>query len=197
MSPALELLEELKVHCDIHERLELLPANARVRGVYFRSIEAVLGRAGRLSDYRALFPATKAAVLWYPAAEFMQQLVAGAALLTEPSRVHDGLFEIGRRNARVFAESLLGRLLIRFLSRDPRQLLNQALVGHRQGYSHSTWQLSFLDDRTACMSMSDEYMFIDSYLVGAARGTFEAIALPVEVEVQLDDRFRGRHLLRW
>src|SRR6476660_9475107 len=109
MSALSNLLEKADAHCDLRERLELMPNTAKARGVFFRSIESVLEQAGHLQSYREMFPARRATVLWYPAREFLQQLVAAAALLTEPSRVHEGMFEIGRANARVFADSLLGR----------------------------------------------------------------------------------------
>jgi len=157
----------------------------------------VLTRAGRLEAYRALFPERFAAVLWYPAAEFLVRLAVGGALLFEPARVHEGMYEIGRRNAVAFAESLLGRSLLRLLSRDPKKLLQQGVAGRRQSYSPGRWTLSFPEDRTAVMTMVEEYFYIESYLKGAAQGTFDAIDLPVRIEVVLDDRFNGRHILKW
>ncbi|MFT3923722.1 MAG: TIGR02265 family protein [Myxococcales bacterium] len=197
MSEVSRLLTEVDAYCHLQARLELLPATARMRGVYFRSIEVVLERAGLLDRYRDLFPTRRATVLWYPNSEFLEQLVVGAALLTEPSRVHEGMLEIGRVNARVFAESVLGKLLVRVLSREPRDLLRQAIIGHRQGSNHATWTLSFPDERTACMEFSDEFNYIESYLLGAARGTFEAIELPAQVDAELRGPFRGRHVIRW
>lgn len=192
-----DLLEEADAHCHLRERLERMPATAKARGVFFRGIEFVLEQAGHLQPYRELFPTRQATVLWYPARDFLQQLVAAAAILADPSNVHVGMFEIGRANARVFADSLLGRLLVRTLSRDPREILHQGLIGHRQGFNQSTWKLTFLNESTASMQMIDEYLYIDSYLLGAAQGTFEAIDLPVRVEAQLEGPFHGRHILQW
>jgi hypothetical protein len=45
--------------------------------------------------------------------------------------------------------------------------------------------------------MAEEYLYIESYLLGAAQGTFEAVDVPVRAEVVLQDRFNGRHILRW
>jgi len=197
MSALASLLGEVESHCDLRERLALVPVSAKMRGVYFKSIELVLERAGRLRPYCELFPVRKTSVLWYPLSDFLQQLAVGAALLFGPHRVHEGMHEIGRANARVFVDSMLGRLLVRVLSREPRSLLQQAIIGHRQGCNYSTWSLSLLDDRTACMEMSREYNYIDSYLLGAARGTFEAIERHVHVEAELQGPFQGRHMLRW
>lgn len=184
-------------YCDLAERLELLPPSAKVRGLYFRSIEVVLARAGRDERYRALFPERFTSVLWYPAADFLQRLAVGGAILMEPSRVHEGMFEIGRRNAIAFSESLVGRTLLRLLSKDPKKLLAQGVAGRRQSCSHGRWTLAFPEERKAVVTMLEEYLYIESYLLGAARGTFEAVNIPVVAEVQLESRFYGRHLLRW
>jgi uncharacterized protein (TIGR02265 family) len=191
------LVDDVCRHCDLHERLTLVPPSAKVRGLYFRSIETVLARAGRAERYRELFPERFAAILWHPASEFLVRLAAGAALLTSAERVHEGMFEIGRRNAVAFAESLLGRTMLRLLSRDPHKLLQQAVAGRRQSYSYGSWELTFPEERKAVMTMVEEYLYIESYMLGAARGTFDAIGVAVRTEVVLEDRFHGRHIMAW
>src|SRR4051812_32571565 len=99
MSALLNLLEQADAYCDLRQRLKLVPVHAKARGVVFRSTEVVLEQAGLLRRYRELFPSRQATVLWYPAEEFLQQLVVAAILLTEPSRVQEGMFGIGRANA--------------------------------------------------------------------------------------------------
>ncbi len=190
-------LAEVSRHCDVIERLSLIPPSAKGRGLYFRSIETALTRAGRIERYRALFPERFAAVLWHPIGDFLVRLVVGGALLATPERVHEGMFEIGRRNAVVFAESLLGRTLLRLLSHDPKRLLQQAAAGRRQSLNYGRWTLEFPEARTAVMTMDEEYLYIESFLLGAAQGTFDAVGVPVRAEAKLEDRFRGRHILVW
>ena len=190
-------IEEVSRYCDVAERIALLPPSARSRGLYFRSIETVLGRAGKLERYRALFPERFSAVRWYPTHEFLTRVTVAGAMLTEAARVHEGMFEIGRQNAVAFSESLLGKTLLRLLSRDPRKLLQQGVAARRQSSAYGRWTLVFPDERSAVMSMTEEYVYIESYLLGAAQGTFDAVGMPVETEVVLEDRFNGRHLLRW
>jgi uncharacterized protein (TIGR02265 family) len=190
-------LAEVSRHCDVIERLTLIPPSAKARGLYFRSIETALMRAGRMERYKALFPERFATVLWHPVSEFLVRLAVGGALLTEPERVHAGMFEIGRRNAVVFAESLLGRTLLRLLSRDPKRLLQQAAAGRRQSLNYGRWTLEFPEPRTAIMTMDEEYLYIESFLLGAAQGTFDAVGVTVRAEAVLEDRFRGRHVLTW
>jgi uncharacterized protein (TIGR02265 family) len=192
-----EFLDEVCKHCDLTERLQLVPPSAKIRGLYFRSIEATLARAGKLSDYQKLFPERYMAVAWHPVGEFLVRLVSAGAMLEGPEKLHQGMFEIGRRNAVAFAESLLGRTLFRLLSRDPKRLLQQGVSGHRTSYTHGRWTLAFPEEGTAVMTMLDEFLYIESYLLGAAQGTFDAIGRQVCTEVVMEDRLNGRHILKW
>jgi uncharacterized protein (TIGR02265 family) len=191
------IIRDLCRHSDLAERLPLVPPSAKVRGVYFGGIDRALLKAGLHGRFKELFPARPAAVLWYPAADFLLRLVVGGALLTGPEGVHEGMTEIGCGNAVNFAESLVGRALLRILDRDPRRLLKQAIAGRRQGFSSGHWELEFPGDREAVVTMTEEYSYIDSYLLGAARGTFEAVGVEVRAEAVLRDRFNGKHVLRW
>jgi uncharacterized protein (TIGR02265 family) len=191
------VIAELCSHCDLVERLPLVPPSAKVRGLYFRSIQRVLTDAGCMEKFAAVFPERFAAVLWYPAADFLVRLAVGGALLAGPSQIEQGMFRIGRPNAVSFADSLIGRTLLRMLDRDPRRLLRQAIAGRRQSFSYGRWDLEFPEPRMAIVTMCEEYVYIESYLRGAAQGTFDAVGVPVGVEVELHDRFNGRIVMRW
>jgi uncharacterized protein (TIGR02265 family) len=174
-----------------------VPPSAKSRGIYFLGIERVLAKSGSLDEYKALFPQRISAIPWYPTSDFLVRLVVAGALLSGPERVHQGMFEIGRGNALTFAESLLGRVLIRVLDRDPKRLLKQGIAGRRQGNTHGHWDLEYPSEREAVVTMTEEFGYIESYMLGAAQGTFDAIGVPVRVEVVLRDRFNGKHLLSW
>ncbi len=188
---------EVGAHCDIEARLPLVPPSAVIRGLYFRSIERVLSDAGRVQRYHELFPERRAALRWYPVADFLEQLTVGAAMLLGPERVHEAMFEIGRRNARAFTDGLLGQVMLRVLARDPHKVLKQAIAGRRQSAKPARWELAFPSDRTAVMTLIEEYGYIESYMLGGAHGTFEAVDVPVRIECQLEDRFSGQHIFRW
>lgn len=192
-----EALQAVAAHCDLLERLPLIPPSARLRGLYYGSIETVLKRAGCVDQYRALCPEHFSAIRFYSVSDFLVHLTIGASVLMSPERVHEGMFEIGRRNAIAVSESLIGRALLRLLSRDPQKLLQQGVAARRQSFTYGDWELSFPEPQTAVMTIAEEYVYIESYLLGAARGTFDAISLPVRTEVILEDRFNGRHVLRW
>jgi uncharacterized protein (TIGR02265 family) len=190
-------IRELCRFCDVDERLRVIPPSAKSRGVYLLGIDRAVAKAGAFDRFQAYFPERPSSIPWYPTSEFLVRCAVGGALIAGRERVHEGMLEIGRGNAVTFAESLLGRVLIRILDRDPKRLLKQGIAGRRQGYSHGHWELAFPSDREAVVTMTEEYAYIESYMLGAAQGTFDAIGLPVEAKVVLTDRFNGKHVLRW
>jgi len=192
-----DVIRDLCRCCDLAERLRLLPPSVKSRGVYLVGIDRVLAKAGSFDKFKALFPKRPSAIPWYHTSDFLERLAVAGALLAGPERVHQGMFEIGRGNAVTFAESLLGRALIRLLDRDPKRLLKQGIAGRRQGNTHGHWELEYAAEREAVVTMTEEYAYIESYLLGAAQGTFDAIGLPVRAEAVLQDRFNGKHVLRW
>ena len=195
--PRADIIRDLCRYCDLAERLPLLPPSAKSRGVYWVGIDRVLAKTGSFDRFKALFPQRPSAIPWYPLSDFLVRLAVAGALLVGPERVHQGMFEIGRGNAVTFAESLLGRALIRLLDRDPKRLLKQGIAGRRQGHTHGRWELAFPGEREAVVTMTEEYAYIESYLLGAAQGTFDAIGVPLRAEAILQDRFNGKHVLRW
>ena len=192
-----ELIDEVSLYCDLKERLTLVPPSAKVRGVYCRSIDAALKEAGEFERYCQLFPNNLATLTFHSMGEFLTRLSIAGALLKGPERVHEGMAEIGRRNAVEFARSLLGRVLLKLLSRDPRKLLLQGVAARRQTCSCGSWQVSFPEERKAVVTMVEEYMYLESFMLGAAEGTFEAIGLTVQATCVLDNPFCGRHVLCW
>jgi uncharacterized protein (TIGR02265 family) len=192
-----QALAEVSRYCDIEERLTLVPPSAKVRGTYCRSIDAALTEAGKFKRYRELFPRHLGTLQWHPCGEFLMRLAVGGALLLGPERVQEGMFEIGRRNALEFARSLLGRMLLRLLSHDPKKLLMQGIAARRQTCSYGDWQVTFPKERTAIVTMVEEYMYLETFMLGAALGTFDAIGLKVEATAELQTHFNGRHILNW
>jgi uncharacterized protein (TIGR02265 family) len=184
-------------HCDIEERLTLVPPSARVRGMFFRAIEKVLIDAGKAEPYVRLFPEHFSALGFHPTHEFLPRLAVAGGLLYGPSRVHEGMTEIGKHCADAFTTSALGKLLLRVLAPEPKRLLLQGYAGRRQSTQPVHWEMSFPDDHTAIVDMREEYYYLESYQVGACIGMFEAVGRKVRVDVTLHDAFSGRHVLHW
>jgi len=175
-----------------------MPPSAQIRGMYLRSVQAALERAGRGIEYRALCGTPRfSALRFYPLGEYLTHLAAGGALLKGPERVHDGIFEISRSNAAIVADSLVGRTLLRALARDPQRLLRQGVAGHRQTTRGSQWLLSFPGPREALMEFRDEMVWIESSLLGAAHGTMEAAGIAAKFRCELTGPYNGTHSISW
>ncbi len=190
-------IHKLVTHSDLEERLQSVPASAQLRGLYFKNVINVMDKADLLRDYEAYFPETYSAVRWYPVADFLTRAAVAAALLKGQERIHEGLRAIGHNNAAAFADSLLGKTMLRFLAHDPVKLLKQACAARRQSCRYGRWEVQFPEPGMAVMDMFEEYLWIESNVLGAAEGTFESSGHQVTIEVHLESPFRGRHILRW
>lgn len=163
-----------------------------------RSLEAALARRGKLAALREWFPdGPTSGVRWYPVASFLPQLAVAGALVASPAEVHRGMYEIGFGNALGFVDSLLGRTLIRLLSRDPVRVVQQAAAAQRQSTTFSQWHVELPAPRTARMLLRSEYVWIESYQHGSAVGTYDAIGCPAEVKVTLTTPYDGTIDVSW
>jgi uncharacterized protein (TIGR02265 family) len=182
----------------LEERLPLVPASAKLRGLYFKNNLTMLKREGHEQAFLRYYPERYSAVRWYPVADFLEQLAVAGSLLCGPEKVHEGMRRIGHNKAVAFAESLLGRAMMRFFSNDPVKALQQAAAGRRQSCTYGRWETSFVERGVAVMKMYEEYLWIESYVAGAGRGTFASIVgRDIDVEATLVSRFEGRLTLRW
>ncbi|HEX7453763.1 MAG TPA: TIGR02265 family protein [Polyangiaceae bacterium] len=196
--PLERAIEVVAPHCDIVERLQVVPPSARVRGLYLRSLETVTQRAGRGALYRQYFGGERwSPVRMYPLRDYMIRLALAGASLRSPGRVHDGMHDIWRTNATTFAGSLLGRTLLRILSNDPVRLTEQGLAARRQTYQYGHWEIVHHGPRTIEMVYREEYLWIQSAIAGGAVGAFEACGIAAQLDTKLVNRFDGSTTITW
>jgi hypothetical protein len=105
--------------------------------------------------------------------------------------------EIARGNAASFVQSLLGRTLIRLLSNDPAKLTEQGLAARRQTHRYGRWSLIRHAPRVLEVVYEDEFLWIESVVVGSAEGTYVGCAFPVHQEHTLRSRFSGSTIHSW
>jgi uncharacterized protein (TIGR02265 family) len=185
-------------HCDIVSRLEVVPPSARVRGLYLRSFETVLQRAGCAQLYREYFEGERwSPIRMYPLRDYMIRLAVAGASLRSPERVHDGMHDVWRTNATTFAASLLGRTMLRLLSNDPVRLTEQGLAARRQTYQYGHWEIVRHGARAVEMVYREEYLWIESAIAGGAVGAFEACGIEANLETKLLNRFDGSTMITW
>jgi len=185
-------------HCDIVDRLAVVPPSAQVRGVWIKAIEKQVAKRGQLERYREYFPDDRYAALpFYPLADLLVRVACSGAILTSPERVHEGMSIVMRGNAEAFMDTLLGRVMLRVLSRDPVKLAQQGVAARRQSCTYGRWELRRLGEREVEIMHRDEYIWIESAVVGAGLGTLAACNVAGKVEARLVDRFNGSTVLRW
>lgn len=192
-------IEFVSPHCDLKERLEVVPPSAKVRGLYVRAQERLLAERGKDAQYRTFFPSSD----WnsfkaYPLRDYLVRLAVGGACLHSPEEVHAGMLDIWKTYAVEFTQSLLGRTLLRVLSRDPLRMMEQAVAARRQMFLYGHWQFVRLGERSVEMVYSQEYIWIESALKGGAIGSFEACGVTnPKVETRMTDRFNGATSISW
>jgi len=190
--------ELVRPHCDIAVRLQAVPPSASLRGLYFRNLETQVERAGRLDVYRSYFPDDHHGRLpYYPLTDYLLRLACAGAVLESPARLHDGMFSIARSYSTTFAESLLGRTLIRLLSRDPVRLSEQGIAAKRQTANYRHWQIVRHEPNVIEMRYEDEFQWIESVMAGAAQGTFDACGIAAKLETSMRSPYNGSTFVRW
>ncbi|MBO6940657.1 MAG: TIGR02265 family protein [Deltaproteobacteria bacterium] len=196
-----ETLEWIAPHCDLEERLPRIPPSAQVRGIWAKILVRQLQERGLWEKYQEMLPMpTPGALGFHPARDLCVQSAVAGALVAGPEQLHQGMFEITRDNSRRFAASLLGRTLVRLLAKDPKRLAQQAIASRRQTCNYGGWELVSASEREVRIYLREEYVWIESYLLGAAVGTFEALAddpADLRADAELEDRFHGTHVICW
>ncbi|HVJ15684.1 MAG TPA: TIGR02265 family protein [Polyangiaceae bacterium] len=195
MDRAIELVAP---HCDIVERLAVVPPSARVRGLYLKSLETLLQPSGNVALYRRYFAGERwSALRMYPLRDYMIRLAVAGAALRSPEHVHEGMHDVWRTNATTFANSLLGRTMLRLLSHDPVRLTEQGLAARRQTYQYGHWSIVRHGPRSIEMVYREEYIWIESAIAGGAVGAFEACGIEVNLQTKLLNRFDGSTVISW
>jgi uncharacterized protein (TIGR02265 family) len=191
-------VELLAPYCDIADRLEAVPPSARVRGLYLKSLEGVVQRAGKSDLYQRHFAGERwSPVRMYPLRDYMTRLAMAGASLRGVENVHAGMHDIWRTNATTFATSLLGRAMLRLLSNDPVRLTEQGLAARRQTYQYGHWSIVRHGTHSIEMVYREEYIWIESAIAGGAVGAFESCGIQARFETKLINRFDGSTLISW
>jgi len=185
-------------YCDLEERLSLIPPSAKVRGIWARILDRQLQERGLYERYTELLPLSPRPQLpFHPTRDLCIRAAVAGAIVAGPEELHQGMYELTLNNTRRFAKSLLGRTLFRLLAKDPKRLAQQAIASRRQTCNYGSWELVEASERSIRIRMREEYLWIESYLRGAAVGTFEALGETVEVQAEIEHRFHGAHVIRW
>jgi len=185
-------------YCDLAERLELVPPDAGIRGIYMRGVVSELEQKGLLPKFREAFPEAQESVLqFYPVRDYLARLCYAGVLVASPERVYEGIRDVSRCYAVSFGKSLLGRTIIRALSRTPWQILNQGLAGKKHACNYGEWRLTRTSPTSADLVMNTEYCWIDSSMIGSFEGALMFCGVTPQIEACLTSSFDGVLRVRW
>jgi uncharacterized protein (TIGR02265 family) len=191
-------LDYVAPHCDIKTRLGVIPLEARIRGVAFRSITVALEEGDKFAGYVERFGSLRyESLAFYPLADYLIRLASAAAYLHSPEDLFLGMGEISRKNAREMTQSLLGQALIHALASDPKTLIEQGLAMRRQICDYGRWELVHHAPRHLEVRYRDEYVWIEQAWTFAALGTFDACRIKPRITTQLDTPYSGSHHINW
>lgn len=186
-------------HCDIEERLELVPPSAQIRGVYLNMFGPLLRPVGKEGAFVEYFPLDKwSSLRAYPLREYLLRLAVAGALLDGPKELHAGMHRLCKSNAISFGESLLGKVLWKFLARgNAVRACEQALAARRQTCLYGHWEIVQHAPQHIEMVYYEEYVWIESAIAGGAAGAFEVHGVQARLETRLKDRFNGSTVIQW
>lgn len=190
-------LELVGSHCDLETRVRDIPPSARARGIWVRTFEQALDRKGAIAGYLDIFGSRASSLGWHPLDEVVTRLAVAGALYTSPAEVHAGIRALSRDQSVLFAESLLGRTMLRLLSTDPVRVLQQGAAARRQTCNYGRWEFDFSQPRRAIVNHIEEYAWLDTQVLGSAEGTFRAIGVDARFELKLQDRYNGVIEITW
>ena len=191
-------LDLVGAYCDLEQRLKDIPPSAQARGIWVRTFENALAvRPGATDRYLTIFGSPASPLGWHSAGDVVARIAVAGALYTSPSEVKQGMRELGRAQSVQFAESLLGRTLLRLLSPDPVRVLQQGAAARRQTCNYGSWEHDFSTPGRAIVTHRDEYGWLDSQVLGSAEGTFAAIRVKAKFELRLTDAYNGVIDITW
>ena len=169
-----------------------------MRGLWFKVVEQEMKARGLYEEYQRYFPQDKFRTLrYYPTSEYLVRTSLAGSLVTSPETVHEGMYEMNRKNATRFASTIVGRTMIRLLDPHPVRVVQQGIAAVRQTVAHTQWRLGDTGPGYLEVLFNHEYMWIESLVAGSTKGTFEAINLDAEVVAELDDPFNGKVVCTW
>lgn len=188
----------LAPHCDLAQRLADVPAGTCVRGLYFRAALDEIARRGLRSAFETVIHDTdRSAFMLYPLTDYLIWIAWAGSLITAPDKVHDGMRELFRGNVVYFGQSLLGRSLLRLISRDPIRQMHQAIQSKRAITNYGRWSIVDEGPRHVTIQLDDEYVWIESALLGGALGGFESCGVAPSVDVKMRDAYHGDLVFHW
>jgi uncharacterized protein (TIGR02265 family) len=178
---------------DVEGHVEAIPAAAMVKGMYPAAVvEAARVRGITLPSARGRYLAFQDV----PQREYVALLVETARAFFPSATLRTGLRKLGRSTHDVFAQSVIGRVVL-----STADDLPGALGATAKAYSISIppacAEVRELEHRRALLSFTGVYNFLDCHHVGVLEGVAYACGVSVVARLRLESPSAGDIELTW
>lgn len=186
----------------LEQRLQLVPPEHTVRGLFLRSVlTAVARQVGEQAWARCQEACGERRVLdffSYPVASMLRTLYAGAAELAPRVGSQQAAFHLlGEHGTRDFLESTAGRALIRLSGKDLRRLLIHIPTAYRMAVNYGERRVEWRGRHSAVMYMQGDYMPV-AYQEGLLYAALERMTgRPPQVQGVRTAPLDSHYTLRW
>ncbi len=178
---------------DVAVHIRAMPPNARIKGMYPAAIvDGARARGLSLPTARERYVAFHDV----PMREYATLLVEAAGAFFPELTLRSALRKLGRASREVFAQSVVGRVVLSAASDLPGALTASAKA-YVISLPPARAEVRELDERRAVFALANVYNFLDSHHVGVLEGIAHGCGVHVEAGVKLSSLFDGEIELRW
>jgi len=189
-------LSECNEHTDLAWRLDQIPLQASVRGVFLNMID---DRAGLLSEatqreYRSFFRVHRFTPFrFYPTRDYVTRLVVLAQIHWGGPSIYQGIREIQSHAFDAYASSLFGKAALALVEPSLTQMLRFIDVAWRTqtAVNYSRCQLVEATPTTHRIRFLNEFVYIEHAMVGALEGVARLTGTRITATVELETPFDG------
>ena len=178
---------------DVAAYVDVMPPNARIKGMYATAIvEGARARGMSLPTARERYLAFQDV----PMREYATLLVEAARAFFPEATLRTGLRRLGRSSHGVFAQSVVGRVVLSTANDLPG-----ALAACARAYAISVppshAEVRAIGDCGAIFALANVYNFLDSHHIGVLEGIAHSCGVRVATRLKLTSLFDGEIELTW
>jgi len=178
---------------DVAAYVEVMPPNARIKGMYAAAIvDGARARGIALPTARERYLAFQDV----PMREFTTLLVEASRAFFPDAPLRSGLRRLGRSTHGIFAQSVVGRIVLS-TANDLPGALSACAKGYAISLPPSHAELREVTGHRAVFALANVYNFLDSHHIGVLEGVAHACGVRVETRVRLASPFDGEIELTW
>ena len=188
---AVDRLRECYLHTDLEWRLAQIPGDASCRGAFANMLDDRAGQLGHVTQaaYRKAFPHKISPFKMIPVARYVTQLTVLAQIHYGAKNISAGMRAI-TGEAFSLTSVLFGRSTVPDKVRFIGALKFVAFTWPRI-LNYSKFSFKQTSPTITTVTFANEYVYIDSAMLGGLEGLARHCGIEVTCEAQLTDQFNG------